>query len=123
MTTMSLKQVVRAIALLGVAVPVLAQNTAPPQRVEITGSSIRARLATEGARAVLRLAFETLKLPEVLSFTVPQNLRSLRVMERIGLVHSSADDFDHPNLPAGHPLRRHVLYRLSRAAWLASQPC
>lgn len=49
MATMSLKQVVRAIALLGVALPVLAQNTAPPQRVEITGSSIRARLATEGA--------------------------------------------------------------------------
>ena len=48
MATSSLKQVVRAIALLGVAVPVMAQTAAPPQRVEITGSSIK-RIATEGA--------------------------------------------------------------------------
>lgn len=70
-------------------------------------------LATEGARAVLRYAFETLKLPSLVSFTVPQNLRSRRVMEKLGMVHDPCNDFDHPGLPAGHPLRRHVLYRLS----------
>jgi len=69
-------------------------------------------LATEGARAVVCHAFETLKLPSLVSFTVPTNLRSRRVMETIGMVHDPASDFDHPRLPQGHPLRRHVLYRL-----------
>ena len=67
--------------------------------------------ATEGATTVLRFAFEQLGLDSIVSFTVPANLRSRRVMERIGLRHSPADDFDHPRLPPGHPLRRHVLYR------------
>jgi RimJ/RimL family protein N-acetyltransferase len=69
-------------------------------------------LATEGARAVVHHAFETLQLPSLVSFTVPANLRSRRVMGKIGMVHNPVDDFDHPNLPEGHPLRRHVLYRL-----------
>jgi RimJ/RimL family protein N-acetyltransferase len=71
-------------------------------------------LATEGARAVVRHAFETLSLSSLVSFTVPQNLRSRRVMEKIGMVHDSASGFDHPSLPAGHPLSRHVLYRIHR---------
>lgn len=69
-------------------------------------------LATEGARALVRHAFETLRLQSLVSFTTAANLRSRRVMENIGMVHDSAADFDHPNLPEGHPLRRHVLYRL-----------
>jgi RimJ/RimL family protein N-acetyltransferase len=72
-------------------------------------------LATEGARAVLRIAFEEAGLEEIVSFTVPANLRSRRVMEKLGMTHDPADDFDHPRLPPGHPLRRHVLYRLRRA--------
>jgi RimJ/RimL family protein N-acetyltransferase len=68
-------------------------------------------LATEGAREVLRFAFEELRLREVVSFTVPENLASRRVMEKIGLARDLAGDFDHPRLPEGHPLRRHVLYR------------
>jgi RimJ/RimL family protein N-acetyltransferase len=71
-------------------------------------------LATEGAGAVLRHAFETLALPSLVSFTVPNNLRSRRVMEKLGMVHDPAEDFDHPMLPPGHPLRRHVLYRTWR---------
>ncbi len=70
-------------------------------------------LACEGARAALRQGFETLGIDQVVSFTVPANLRSRRVMEKIGMTHNPADDFDHPRLPEGHPLRRHVLYRLS----------
>lgn len=70
--------------------------------------------ATEAARGALDYAFETLKLPEVVSFTVPANVRSWRVMERLGMTRSPEDDFDHPRLAEGHPLRRHVLYRLSR---------
>ncbi|HET6207522.1 MAG TPA: GNAT family N-acetyltransferase [Terracidiphilus sp.] len=73
-------------------------------------------LATEGARAVARHAFEVLGLAEIVSFTVPANLRSRRVMEKLGMTYDPGDDFDHPMLAAGHPLRRHVLYRLKRAS-------
>ncbi|HKV04128.1 MAG TPA: GNAT family N-acetyltransferase [Candidatus Acidoferrales bacterium] len=72
-------------------------------------------VATEGARAVARDAFERLKLAALVSFTVPANSRSRRVMEKIGMTHDPAEDFDHPNLPERHPLRRHVLYRLLRS--------
>jgi RimJ/RimL family protein N-acetyltransferase len=64
-------------------------------------------LATEGARAVVRHAFETLRIPALVSFTVPANTRSRRVMENIGMTRDPADDFDHPRSPI-----RHVLYRL-----------
>jgi ribosomal-protein-alanine N-acetyltransferase len=36
-------------------------------------------------------------------------------MERLGMTRDPADDFDHPRLPVGHQLRRHVLYRLKRS--------
>ena len=68
-------------------------------------------LATEGAQAVLTYGFEILALREIVSFTVPANLPSRRVMEKLGMQRNPADDFDHPRLPEGHPLRRHVLYR------------
>jgi RimJ/RimL family protein N-acetyltransferase len=71
-------------------------------------------LATEGARAVVDYAFNTLQLDSLVSFTVPANLRSRRVMEKLGMLHDPAGDFDHPSLSEGHPLRRHVLYRLHR---------
>jgi RimJ/RimL family protein N-acetyltransferase len=70
--------------------------------------------ATEGARATLDFAFTHLNADEILSFTVPANVRSRRVMEKIGMMHNPAEDFDHPVLPEGHPLRRHVLYRIRR---------
>lgn len=73
--------------------------------------------ATEGAKEALRYGFETLNLPEIVSFTAAQNLRSRNVMEKIGMHHNPEDDFDHPKIPAGHPLRRHVLYRLKNAEW------
>jgi ribosomal-protein-alanine N-acetyltransferase len=69
--------------------------------------------ATEGARAVINFAFEDLGLDSLVSFTVPENLRSRRVMEKLGMTHDPADDFDHPRLPEDHPMRRHVLYRLT----------
>jgi RimJ/RimL family protein N-acetyltransferase len=70
--------------------------------------------ASEAARAALSYAFGALGLEEVVSFTVPANQRSIGVMERIGMTRSPADDFPHPSLPDGHPLRPHVLYRLKR---------
>ena len=67
-----------------------------------------------GAAAVF--AFAELELDELVSFTVPANTRSRAVMERIGMTHDPAEDFDHPNLPDGHALRRHVLYRATRVS-------
>ncbi len=78
--------------------------------------------ATEAAREVLRFGFEDAGLAEIASWTSPLNTSSVRVMERLGLHHDPADDFDHPRVPEGHPLRRHVLYRLTRAEWLARPP-
>ena len=69
-------------------------------------------LATEGGQAIVQHAFGDLGLKELVSFTVPANIRSRRVMEKLGMTHNPAEDFDHPGLPEGHPLRRHVLYRL-----------
>ena len=68
--------------------------------------------ATEGAKTALRYGFEVLRLEKIVSFTAIQNKRSQNVMEKIGLHHNPADNFDHPRLPEGHPLRRHVLYQL-----------
>jgi RimJ/RimL family protein N-acetyltransferase len=76
--------------------------------------------ATEAARAALAFGFADRGLDEILSWTVPANVRSRAVMERIGMTHDPADDFDHPNIAVGSPLRRHVLYRLSRERWLAT---
>ena len=76
--------------------------------------------ATEAARAALAFGFEALDLEEIVSFTVPANDRSRRVMERLGMSRDPEDDFDHPRLPRGHPLRRHVLYRLRRDDWRLS---
>lgn len=67
--------------------------------------------APEGGTAAVRFALEEIGLPEVVSFTSVGNTKSRRVMEKIGLTHDPADDFDHPTLPRGHRLERHVLYR------------
>jgi RimJ/RimL family protein N-acetyltransferase len=98
--------------------PLARANPNPPQIVEIgwrlAYSAWGQGLATEGARAAASYAFETLNLPSLVSFTVPANLRSRRVMEKIGMVHDPSAGFLHPNLADGHPLRPHVLYRLGR---------
>jgi RimJ/RimL family protein N-acetyltransferase len=70
--------------------------------------------ATEAARAVLAYGFEQLALPEIVSFTTVANVRSRRVMEKLGMRRAEEDDFLHPTLPDGHPLKPHVLYRLRR---------
>jgi len=73
--------------------------------------------APEAARAALDHGFGQLGLDEIVSFTVGANMRSRRVMDKLGMHHDPADDFDHPNLAEGDPLRHHVLYRLSAAEW------
>ena len=68
--------------------------------------------ATEGARAALAFGFESTGLQEIVAMTAVGNARSRRVMEKLGMRRNPADDFDHPNIAGGHPLRRHLLYRL-----------
>lgn len=70
--------------------------------------------ATEGARAVIQAGFERFGLDEIVAFTATLNLPSQAVMKKLGMTRDPADDFDHPQIPAGHPLCPHVLYRMKR---------
>lgn len=72
--------------------------------------------AQEGARAALAFGFEELKLAEIVAFTSVINVRSRKVMERIDMIYDAQGDFDHPHVPEGHRLRRHVLHRKRRNA-------
>lgn len=108
----------------GLAVPVFKAHFTPA--VEI-GWRLRRDCwgrgyATEGAQAVLTFAFGRLNLAEIVSFTADSNVRSRAVMERLGMAHKPADDFDHPMIAAGSPVRRHVLYRLTQKRWRANLP-
>ena len=107
------------IGFIGLAVPAFEAHFTPC--VEI-GWRLAAQywgrgLATEGAREMVRYAFDAVGLAELVSMTVPANLRSRHVMEKLGMTRDPADDFDHPKMPEQHPLRRHVLYRLRREEW------
>ncbi len=73
--------------------------------------------ATEAAAAALQIGFTDLSMDEIVSMTSPRNTRSIAVMQRLGMSHNPADDFDHPRVPVGHPLRRHVLYRITAERW------
>jgi RimJ/RimL family protein N-acetyltransferase len=73
--------------------------------------------ATEAAEMALDDGFRRLQLNEIVALTVPANQRSRRVMERLGMKRAEHDDFDHPLVPDGHPLERHVLYRLQDRDW------
>jgi RimJ/RimL family protein N-acetyltransferase len=79
-------------------------------------------LATEGASAAIAFAFGELSLAQVVSFTAQGNLRSRKVMARVDMQHDPGEDFDHPMLPEGSPLRRHILYRLDLARWCDARP-
>lgn len=75
--------------------------------------------ALEAAGAALDYAFERLQQEEIVAFTVPDNMPSRRLMERLGMQLDQDGEFDHPNLPDGHPLQRHLLYRLPHERWQA----
>ena len=77
--------------------------------------------ATEAARLALNYGFQIAELEEIVSFTFEENLRSRRVMERLGMTYSPEDDFEHPSVPEGHRMRPHVLYRIKRTKWDRSQ--
>jgi len=71
--------------------------------------------ATEAAQAAVKFGFDQVGLREIVSMTTVANTRSRNVMRRLGMTHDPAEDFEHPRLPTGHPLRQHVLFRLSKA--------
>ena len=72
--------------------------------------------AFEAARATVEDGFFRLRIEEIVAFTVPANQRSWRVMQRLGMSRDPGGDFEHPGIPEGHPMRRHVLYRIRRTA-------
>jgi RimJ/RimL family protein N-acetyltransferase len=75
--------------------------------------------ATEAARCAMAYGFDDCRLPEIVSFTSVHNTGSIAVMERLGMARDPAEDFDHPRVPDGHRLQRHVLYRMSARRWAA----
>ncbi len=77
--------------------------------------------ASEAARRCLVYAFDERGLQEVVSFTAIPNKPSQAVMQRIGMTHDPAQDFDHPWLATGHPLRRHLLFRITREEFEAQR--
>ena len=78
--------------------------------------------ATEAAQAALTDGFARLNLREVVAFTTPVNLASQNVMRRLHMIRAAELDFDHPRILAGHPLRRHVVFRALRPAALRRKP-
>jgi ribosomal-protein-alanine N-acetyltransferase len=102
----------------GLSVPGFGAHFTPAVEVgwRLSRSSWGHGYATEAARRALASGFTDYGLAEVVSFTAVRNVRSQAVMRRIGMTHDPADDFDHPRLPDGHPLRRHVLWRLQAPA-------
>ena len=71
--------------------------------------------ATEAAMAALDYGFTVAGLDEIVSMTATLNVRSQRVMQRIGMTRDPSDDFEHPNVPDGHRVKPHVLYRIARS--------
>ena len=70
--------------------------------------------ATEGAKACLNFGFKCINLEEIVAFTVPSNVRSIHVMEKIGMLRDWNGDFAHPKLELTHPLSKHILYRIKK---------
>lgn len=117
------KETGRFIGFIGLGIPRFQAPFTPCVEIgwRLAADSWGRGLATEGAREVLRFAFEDCALKDLISQTAPVNVRSWRVMEKIGMKRDPAEDFDHPSLADGHPLKRHVLYRLSASEWRAQR--
>ncbi|NGX60472.1 MAG: hypothetical protein KR126chlam3_01646 [Chlamydiae bacterium] len=77
---------------------------------------------TEASLEILHYAFHILNLSEIVSFTSEKNFRSRKLMEKLGMTSDPKDSFEHPKLPEKHPLRKHVLYRLSQEEFFSRTP-
>lgn len=107
------------IGFIGLSIPSFQSNFTPCVEIgwRIAKKYWGQGLATEGAKAVLNYAFQELKLEEVVSFTAKNNIRSIRVMEKIGMKHDKNRDFLHPKLPNNHALAAHVLYCINKKSY------
>jgi len=101
----------------GLAVPSFNAHFTPAVEVgwRLARSAWGKGYATEAGLASIAFGFADAGLEEIVSFTSAANVRSRAVMDRIGMTHDPADDFDHPELHETDPLRPHVLYRMSAA--------
>jgi RimJ/RimL family protein N-acetyltransferase len=75
--------------------------------------------ALEAAKASLAWGFANLTDDAIWAITVPANTRSWGLMERLGMSRHLDMDFDHPNVPDGSPLKRHITYSIRRDIWTA----
>jgi len=116
----ALRETNALIGFVGLSIPTFDSHFTPCVEIgwRLSSSHWDQGFATEAAQTVLKIGFEQFNLKEIVSFTVPQNLRSRHVMEKLGMKHDEADDFNHPNLSLTHPLSMHVLYRLQKTDWL-----
>ncbi len=101
------------IGFIGLAIPRFESHFTPCVEIgwRLSASFWGNGYATEGASAAMEFAFKHLALKQIVSTTTVGNVRSRRVMEKLGMIYSPMDDFDHPLVAKGHPLQRHVLYR------------
>jgi RimJ/RimL family protein N-acetyltransferase len=106
----------------GLAIPIVTLPFSPCVEIgwRLSAAHWGKGYAPEAATKALRIGFETLGLAEIVSFTALENRRSRAVMKKLGM-QEDATTFEHPNMPVGHPLREHCLYRLSRERWAATQ--
>jgi RimJ/RimL family protein N-acetyltransferase len=110
-----LRQTGEFIGFIGLSVPPFDFIPSPEIGWRLAAPYWNQGLATEGARAALRFAFDELGYREIIAYTAVANIRSRRVMEKLGMTYKPADDFDHPRIAENHPLRRHALYRIASA--------
>jgi RimJ/RimL family protein N-acetyltransferase len=109
----------RFIGFVGISIPTYALPFSPCVEVawRICAEEWGNGYAPEAATEAMRDGFERVGLREIVSFTTSTNLKSRRVMEKLGMQYCPGEDFDHPMVAEGHRLRRHVLYRMSKADW------
>lgn len=112
-----LKQTSNCIGLVGLNIPEFIAHFTPCVEIgwRLSSEAWGKGYATEAAKAVLKAGFEQFNLQEIVAFTVPSNKRSIRVMEKIGMTRDLNGDFDHPKVPNDHPLKTHILYRITKA--------
>lgn len=102
------------IGFVGLSVPRFEAHFTPAVEIgwRLSRSSWGQGFATEAALRVVAAGFDEFGLDQIVSFTAKVNAPSIAVMNRLAMTHDADDDFDHPALPPGHLLQRHVLYRL-----------
>lgn len=106
------------IGFIGIARPSYKTHFTPCTEIgwRLSRSSWGKGYATEGAIEVLRFAFDELGLEEIVSFTTKENIASIKVMEKIGMIRDIDGDFDHPLVEEGNKLRKHVLYKIKKTS-------